>query len=467
VEKEIIFSLPNSIEPITLEKSAAKLKENISPEIKRYIANLKPDSKYMYLLSTPMGASEYYGKNRNGDFFSEKALNPPDGRTDYGYKTFERANIFEGHDNKDPEKAIGSIDVAAYNKDLHRVETIMKIDRDKAPHVAERIERNEEKRAGGEIPDDNYGISMGCKLLSGDRCSICGKANKSRLEYCEHLSTMMNEMLPDGRIVYADNPEPVFFDLSMVEAPAANESAILKKVAQDLNDKAKINPLTTIRNTEKSTDSHFIKKARKVIDWQRAKEESFDKDILNKLANINFEEMISTTSLLGIVLRPEEFQYIALKRANEDTLAEKYAEHNLIFPSVDDSIKIDSNKTLFNESINKLLSPFLASRSSFEPFLSQRMIKSAAKINKDVEIFENPLLIKISSLYNGYREYLIKNLNTEKLIMNMSQHPNVIGSYLETTIPEFKMASFEELSTPKKIAQGMISDISLLYLILY
>lgn len=74
-----------------------------------------------------------------------------------------------------------------------------------------------------------YGVHN-CKVPF-DVCTICKNTAKNRTEYCEHLRSLMNVILPDGRRVAAANLFPKFFDISRVTVPAFPAAYSLRKVA--------------------------------------------------------------------------------------------------------------------------------------------------------------------------------------------------------------------------------------------
>jgi hypothetical protein len=171
----------------------------------------KPGSTYILVLA--MGASEYYGPNRNGDAFKESELIKH-------HKTFEtNAHVFKSHVNKDPVKNIGLVTKSFYNHDMHRVELILELHNSKCPEIISKIRDNQD-----------VAVSMGCRIKY-DVCTICGNKAPTRADYCKHLKYEMNEIYPDGRIVAADNPSPNFFDISVVWRPADKTGYMLKKVA--------------------------------------------------------------------------------------------------------------------------------------------------------------------------------------------------------------------------------------------
>lgn len=204
-----------SVQIIDTVDRSGLVKAAADNKVVEYVSKLDPEPNKAYLHILAMGAGEYFGANRNQDFFGENNLQ------NY-YKTFETspAHVFRNHQNKDPKIAIGQVVFAIYNERMHRVELVAWIDKDKGRDVIERIE-------GGNYPS----TSMACKTPF-DMCSICGNEAHSRQEYCEHLSNELGRMYPDGRKVMALNVAPLrFFDISIVVRPADVTSSVLQKVA--------------------------------------------------------------------------------------------------------------------------------------------------------------------------------------------------------------------------------------------
>lgn len=114
-EDEVQVSLLNlkDISSSGLEKVAA------DQRINEYVAqSLKPKAGKFYLHINAMGAGEYYGSNRNADYFPEQMLK------DY-HKTFEETGfVYRHHVNKDPAKSMGKVIFSIYNERMHRVELI-------------------------------------------------------------------------------------------------------------------------------------------------------------------------------------------------------------------------------------------------------------------------------------------------------------------------------------------------------
>ena len=185
----------------------------VASEASEWSKSISPEEGSTFILVLAMGSSEFYGPNRNGDAFRESELKKK-------YKTFEtNAHVFRSHVNKDPAKSMGSVVKAFYNDSMHRVELVLKLVNSKCPDIVDKIHSGE-----------TVAVSMGCKI-EYDVCTICGNKAPSRKEYCEHLLNELNDIYPDGRIVAADNPDPNFFDISVVYKPADKTGYMLKKIA--------------------------------------------------------------------------------------------------------------------------------------------------------------------------------------------------------------------------------------------
>jgi len=143
-------------EPL-LKLAAAK---KYHPKLKKFLDNLKKSPNKIYVIVSALGAGEYYGANVNGDYFEEKELLNPDSR--YGYTTFPLAGVYRHHVNKDKAKSLGSVVLAIYNPEMHRVELVIEVDKKKARDVGhESLVEALEK--GEHVP-----VSMGCFTAGTD-----------------------------------------------------------------------------------------------------------------------------------------------------------------------------------------------------------------------------------------------------------------------------------------------------------
>jgi hypothetical protein len=169
-----------------------------------------------------LGASEAYGPNRNGDGFKEANCKKY-------YDTFEKfARFYRNHKNKNPSKSYGNIKKAGYNQPMRRVELLVMLNATK--EAADRngglvADREMEKISNG----DDIPVSMACRVPF-DVCSGCGNKAKNRDEYCtgtnckyggckDNLSRVI-KVANDTHQLHVDNPDPTWFDISMVFRPA-------------------------------------------------------------------------------------------------------------------------------------------------------------------------------------------------------------------------------------------------------
>jgi hypothetical protein len=188
-----------------LQKRAAVLTKEIA-EVRP-----TPGKSYFHLIA--MGDSETYSCNRNADGFKKKA------NVERHHTFVTNGHVFKNHVNHDPKLASGSVKASAYNPTMARTELLIEVDEKKwEPELT--------KLANGE----DLKFSMSCRLPY-DVCQICNNKAPSRANYCECMKKYAGRMLDDGRLVYVDNPNPTFFDISGVGRPADRIAYHLEKVA--------------------------------------------------------------------------------------------------------------------------------------------------------------------------------------------------------------------------------------------
>lgn len=208
------YEVPETGEP-RVRLIQPNLVKTASTEIQDFWDSMEPDDNNSYLWVIGVSAKEFYGCNNNGDAFTEEDLK----KTHSGFVS--NAHVFLQHVNKDPAKSIGKPVYSWYNDVMHRVELILKIDK-KNPNAAATVVKIQN--------GDPIYVSMGT-VVSHDICSICGHKSATRREYCDHLRYNLKKILPDGRQVYALNPNPKFFDISIVAKPADPTAFTLDKRA--------------------------------------------------------------------------------------------------------------------------------------------------------------------------------------------------------------------------------------------
>ena len=272
-----------------LEKNAAL--NVLTPELLEYKNELQTEDNYKYIAVIAVSAGESWGANRNGDYFPREELLKT-------YHTFEDGHLFEHHINKDPAKSFGKIVKSFWNDRMDRVELIVSVD----------MNNPKGQKLMSELEDGKtVDVSMGC-TVPFDVCSICGNAATKRSEYCEHLKFKMNNILPDGRKVYAINIDPKFFDISKVTKGAEVTAKVFAKIASDNNNKqAEINkeiPADAIKEVEPYEIKKYLNK--KFLQDKPIQEEEY-----KQLEEFPDADIIKTLALMKVPLKPLEVRRIA------------------------------------------------------------------------------------------------------------------------------------------------------------
>jgi len=421
------------------------------PEVATYIGQLKPRNDSQYVLVNAMGAGEYYSSNINGDRFAEAALihAPSNWRHvpvydqviskswAYGFPTFYSAHVFPHHRNKDASRALGFVELAAWNPHMKRVELVTRLDQELCTKFGG--ESIWDKIKAGGYPD----VSMGTKVPF-DTCSICldrnlyqkamdtydprkhkspGEAilqyhNKlkeknghgirglsiTRNDYCAHARTMMNRILPDGRKVWVDNDFPKFFDISFVFIGADKIAKAMLKIAEggrvysfmgsaELAEKlgavtADEAPLEKIARFLTRADlglppepKEAMKKdvvsnqlAGKAVPLLTEQEPDLPPELLQVLGDSGLGSALATASGLGMVLRPREFQRVTLISLGKEDLANQLDSLGQVFPKSDETSEMPLNKQDFSPVLAQLLAPLMADRSAFGPIIERRVV---------------------------------------------------------------------------------------------
>lgn len=384
---------------------------DLSKEISDFIADHNFDrEKYVYVLINALGAEEIYGPNKNGDAFPEyydekKSLIANNKK--YGYKTFEEfGKLYKHHVNKDKKKSYGDVLLSVYNETMKRVELVVRMNRKLAPNECAKADR-------GEI----ISTSMGTKVPY-DVCSICGNKAKKQKDYCYHLKNMMGKVLLDGRKIYAINPFPKFFDISMVFAPADVTSRILKKLAsinivaeQKKADIIKEVPAQSIEST--SIDDIIEQLIRRKTRRLDKFEPRISNDNINSMCQMPLRNILSTLAFSGIMPKPREFQKIVLIKIGKAKLADILEEQNLVFNEheydldndIHGAIKIASE--YIDKDVYSVIEDIIPVRSRWQPFLYERLISydKVASLQEE-QTADNlvPVMLAVSGLFSLFKE---------------------------------------------------------------
>lgn len=151
----------------------------------------------------------------------------------------------------------------------------------------------------------------------------------------------------------------------------------------------------------------------KVTPLTDAAEPDIPKDTLNEMGEMPMEKALATPSLMGMVLRPREFQRIMLTGSGHKGLADTMDDAGAVFKPGDGEEAPCSSLSSGDmaPSLMKALLPFLGDRSYYGPVLRRRIIRitiCAPKPEAPEREMESPLLSKVASAYNWYRREQMK-----------------------------------------------------------
>ncbi|MBC8437008.1 hypothetical protein H8D85_01645 [bacterium] len=246
-----------------------------------------------------------------------------------------------------------------------------------------------------EVADNNSYVVQNwavhnCKVPF-DECSICHCKAKTLQNYCGHLKNKMNQVLDDGRKVYAINTRPKFFDLSIVTIPADSTAGFISKLASaesTVVSSAKI--AESLKHSELESNADIKKKIEVSADIDMlskdpkelvyASQGKLSADEIEKLSQYPLEEVLSTFLGLRIMPRQEDFQKLALYSIGQTGLADDLEEHKIVFsPDLEKVVDLPDVKTYnFNEKIAGLLRDSVPQLSLTKPLIVSRAIEKAA-----------------------------------------------------------------------------------------
>lgn len=491
---------------------------SLLPEVSTFIAQLQPRNDSQYVLVNAMGAGEYYGSNVNGDRFSEAALihAPNDWKGipvydkvkaatwAYGFPTFYDAHVFPHHRNKDAKRALGFVELAAWNPHMKRVELVTRLDNELCLKFGG--EGIWDKLKAGMFPD----VSMGTKVPF-DTCSITldkdlyykawgtydperhkspGEAileyhkklkakngvgirgvSITRADYSEYARTRMNFILPDGRKVWVDNDFPKFFDISYVFMGADRIAKAMLKIADagrvyffmgsaelaeklgmtdddEVQEKTAASKQATPKSAEMNKEVVPNQLAGKAVPLLTANEPDLPPAVLGAMGCAGLPAALATSAGLGMVLRPREFQRVTLICLGKRDVADQLDTLGQVFPKVEERDPMPLSGESFNAALASILSPLLGDRSAFGPVIERRVTVVAGttpKESKKGTSHSSELLRKIGAAYNGYRDSLMQFVPEAQDLIEASTSP------LDATLHKLAEVSAEELFTPLSV----------------
>lgn len=415
----------------------------------------------------------------------------------YGYPTFYNAHIYPHHKNNDPSKRIGDVEMVAWNPHMRRVEIVTRLD-------YELCQRHggmgawDKLKAGG-FPD----VSMGSKVPF-DTCSITldkAEYNKAwgtfdpklhkhpgeailahhkklrqrrgrgieglsitRRDYSDWCLNHMNKILPDGRKVWVYNDFPRFFDLSYVFIGADKIAKSMWKIADGGRVYSFMSSAEVAETVGRADDGeklawaqgteHYAAKAAeiakkhlpsnlvgKAIPVITAKEPALPAPLLDVLGQIApMEVVLSTTSSLGIVLRPSEYQRVRSEQALRSNWADRPTCANLSPVSLGKAAPAPLRMESVSPVIAALLSPFMAARSGLGPHVELRALTAGLGQDLAARLPERVSLDKTAEEYRGYRAALMDFA---------SSIPDALAAAaMDVDLQKTAQASVEDLFTP-------------------
>lgn len=432
-----------------------KTASEFHPEIAAYVHHAKPIPGKTQILLTALGAGEWWGCNVNGDYFPEQSLAFPG--DDFGYRTFQiHAKVYKHHINKDPTANYGEVTLAVYNQKYHRVELIVALDNTKAADIVANIN-------AGDYPE----WSMGCRVPY-DVCSICGNKAPTRAQYCEHLRYYIGRIHPEtGKMAYAINTHPKFFDISQVLIGADKIAKTLKKVASagaaQVMSSAFIAEKMAVADKEAEIEKEVpaseppasqeaMDTLVRAIPEVKAREMALPRETLDSLGSMPLKDVFSTLPLLGLLPKPQEFQRIVLVNIGKKDLADQLDNQGMCFdPSwVEDPasshMKLVSMDGAPNTDIISMLRPHLAERSYFPQFLGPRMVVMIKRAEHEAQNLPTfipneerkplgiiPLLMLAAGMYAAFSKKAPEKA-VGSLDKAMANHP-LLAAALASSIP--------------------------------
>jgi hypothetical protein len=316
------------------------------------------------------------------------------------------------------------------------------------------------------------------KLKAKDGVGIRG-LSITRKDYCEHARTQMNKILFDGRKVFVYNDFPRMFDISFVFIGADKTAKVMlyifrgghlygkpsAEVAEDAGYEPAGAEKTAVKlagvedevlkmaflgKSAKNKKSEISKRvvpsqfAGKAVPILTKREPNLPGPLMDLLSSVPMHKSLSTMAGLGMIMRPREFQRIALTQVGKKPLADKLDRAGAVFPATEDQDPMDLSSSLFAPSLARLLLPLMAMRSALGPFIERRIIIICNLPEKEVKSASShpsDLLRKIGSAYNGYRSGVMDLV---------SQSHQLIKSAASSDVELHKLAStpVEDMFTP-------------------
>lgn len=439
------------------------------PEVESFIATLRPDPAYTYVLVNAMGYSEFYGSNSNKDWygynqnldFNGLLHAPADWGQDlgrdkataktwsYGYPTYYNATAFAHHKNSDPKQhGFGDVIFVAPNHKMKRIELVIRVDN------AEIKSKGRDSILDRLHHGERVDVSMGCKVPF-DLCSVCTDWAKVKAawktfdpsrhahpglaildyhrkvspirglsitmnDHCEDMKVRGGTILPDGRKIFVFNDFCRFFDISFVWIGADRTA----RVMWFLSDRGEPSMLDALVRPSPSVVQEktrsAIKTAMEKTSGAKLKSSEIEKQIpseyvreirLRSSQEPDIDPEILSTAAQGYGVKNLLSTLAALGIVLRPHEFQKAAGYQGASTFSTKTSKLDSTYAVSGDCINSDLldafAPYQEVRSSFAPYLEARM-KTAGVGPKLPPIGHDAALDKLAAQYNGYRVSILE-----------------------------------------------------------
>lgn len=430
----------------------------------------------------------------------------------YGFPTFYYAHPYAHHRNKDSARAFGEVELAVWNPRMKRVELVTRVDKDKCiqyggAQVWDKLKAGmfPDVSMGCKVPFDTCSICLDWKAYRaaqdtykpgvhkhpGEAVLLVHKKNNirgvsiTRADYCEHARKSMNRIMPDGKKVFVRNDYPKFFDISFVFIGADKTAKTMMKIAsfggidvvggsaemaERLGYDDAPEPFAKTAGAldelvfeaafgkqAKSKKSEITKDittsfARKAVPAIAANDKDLPRSLLNAMGSGSLEGALATTSGMGIVLRPREFQRVVLVHLGKGGDADQLDAMGEVFPRCTEKAPLELGSSDFIPALVRLLLPYLMARSAIAPAIEARVVissETSPKEKKGSSSLSSDLLRKIGAAYNSYRDQVMELAAHAQDLMGGSSASPIEFRKLSSASPEevFSPLTVEYLQT--------------------
>lgn len=433
------------------------------------------------------------------DFGKNIEVDRENGKTwPYGFPCFYNATAFAHHKNTDPVSlGFGQVAFVALNPQMKRIELVLRIDNAEAVkkghgHFLDRLRNGSrvDVSMGAKVPfdlcvchtdwdavkrawktfDPARHAHPGIAILESHRRSPISGLSVTRSDYCESMRSMRNAVMDDGTKIFVYNDFPRFFDISLVwvgadrtaramwhlggtvdttDDSASQFGAVTKTSSADMTKTASLDVAAPRKVAAEIKRSEIEKEipdgVAGVVQQAADAEPAIPSDLLQHISRIyGNKTLLSTLASLGIVLRPEEF--VSATAENDPVrgrLADQMSQSGVTLDTT--GSKISSAFAVSGDAVDPhlaaLLQPFAESRSSFAPYLMDRLRavqcgdKTASRTT--LRVMSGGSFDKLASEYLGYR------------ISVLEQAPQVFSRF---DIPAAKLSITKLANAPDEAA---------------